>query len=98
VTPVCLIEAVVRTASRSRQRVVDWTRRVWRGHQELMEENPAYRRQVNIGVGAVLGVVAMHPDLRLIASAVLALYVAAHEDDRGAHLSPRPDPWSRDDW
>ena len=61
-----------------------------------MEDNAAYRRQVNIGIGAFLGAVAMHPHLRLIATALVGIYVAAHE--RGGGLSPGADGWRRADW
>lgn len=93
-----LARAIAHASCRVRHVVVDWTRRVWHGHQALMADNPAYRRQAHVGIGALLGVLALHPDLRLIASALFGLYIAAHEDARGGHLSPRPDPWSSDDW
>lgn len=77
---------------------VDRLRRVWRAHQDLMDENAAYRRQVHLAVGALFSLMAMNPHLRVMATALVALYVAAHERGSGGGLSPGSDGWPREDW
>lgn len=93
-----LVRAVVCASCRARQLGVDWIRRVWRAHQDLMDENAAYRRQVHLAVGALLSVMVLNPHLRAVATALVGIYVAAHDPGGGGGLSPGTDRWPREDW
>lgn len=56
-----------------------YLRDAWHRHEDLMATSPAYRRQVGVVVTATLGLIRMHPSFSVIATALGALYVSAHE-------------------
>lgn len=57
--------------------------RIWDDHQNLLRSNATYRRQLNIAATAILAACAVHPTAATIASAVLAVWVAAYDDGNG---------------
>lgn len=72
--------AWVQVAGRGARRL---GRRIWADHQNLLRSNATYRRQLNIAATAILAACAVHPTAATIASAVLAVWVAAYDDGNG---------------
>lgn len=66
--------------------VVHQVAAAWRHHRDLMEENASYRQQIYLGTTTILTALRVHPTFALLATAVLALYVAAHDD---GHWQPQ---------
>ena len=65
-----------------------FVRRLWDEHQELLDSNPVYRRQLEAGAVALLGACSLHPTAALVATVALGIYIAAHESSTG---QPRSD-------
>lgn len=72
---------VLRLIRRQASRVASLVQRIWADHEALLANNPSYRRQLQIGVAAVLGACALHPAASTITTAILAIYVAAHDSE-----------------
>jgi len=75
---------LIRAIANIGRRAINFVRRAWADHQELIETNASYRHQLYIGVSAVLGALRINPKTAVIATALLALYVAAFETTSGA--------------
>jgi len=65
------------------RRIARFARKVWDDHLDLLDRNPAYRRQLETGVVAILGACALHPTVALVTTVVVTLFVAAHESGVG---------------
>lgn len=63
------------------QTVTRVARKVWHDHLELLDRNPAYRRQLEAGTVAILGACALHPTVALVTTVAVTLFVAAHESE-----------------
>jgi hypothetical protein len=70
---------VLRVIRRHVTRAVAFAQKIWDDHETLLASNPTYRRQLQVGVAAVLGACALHPTASTITTAILAIYVAAHD-------------------
>jgi len=80
--------------------IVRVLRTLWEDHEDLMAASGSYRHSLHTGIIAILQVLRAHPLLAVIANALLALYVAAHERNRDSEDSPfRPRAtWATADW
>jgi hypothetical protein len=70
---------VIRVIRRHVGRAVAFAQKIWDDHEALLASNSVYRRQLQVGVAAVLGACALHPTASTITTAILAIYVAAHD-------------------
>jgi hypothetical protein len=63
----------------------------WDRHSQLMDERPAYREAVRSGLGAIGGLLRLHPVTAALLTIGIGMHIAAYETARNS--PPRDTGW-----